>query len=135
MTRGEGPLAGPRRIRLAAINDFSAASLHGFMSANIAPDSTAKTDGWLSYPGAPEITHEPHIIGTMAAHVVLPWVHRVFSNLKTWLWAFTTACAPSTSKPTSTSSSCASTDAAPATPPSARCSASPAMPSPSPTRC
>ncbi len=82
--RGEGPLAGPRRIRLAAINDFSAASLHGFMSANIAPDSTAKTDGWPGYPGAPEITHEPHIIGTMAAHVVLPWVHRVFSNLKTW---------------------------------------------------
>ncbi len=82
--RGQDPLAGPGRIRLAAINDFSAASLHGFMAANIAPDSTAKTDGWPGYPGAPEITHEPHVIGTMAAHLVLPWVHRVFSNLKTW---------------------------------------------------
>ncbi len=82
--RGQGPLAGPGRIRLAAIDDFSGASLHGFMAANIAPDSTAKTDGWPGYPGAPEITHEPHVIGAMAAHVVLPWVHRVFSNLKTW---------------------------------------------------
>ena len=82
--RSQGPLAGPGRISLAAIDDFSAASLHGFMAANIAPDSTAKTDGWPGYPGAPEITHEPHVIGAMAAHVVLPWVHRVFSNLKTW---------------------------------------------------
>jgi len=24
------------------------------------------------------------VIGSMAAHIVLPWVHRVFSNLKTW---------------------------------------------------
>ena len=27
---------------------------------------------------------DPHVIGSMAAHIVLPWVHRVFSNLKTW---------------------------------------------------
>ena len=24
------------------------------------------------------------VIGPIAAHVVLPWIHRVFSNLKTW---------------------------------------------------
>jgi transposase-like protein len=81
---GEGPLAGPGRIRLAAIEDFSAASLHGFMASNVAAASTAKTDGWPSYPGAPEIAHEPHVIGAMAAHIVLPWIHRVFSNFKTW---------------------------------------------------
>jgi hypothetical protein len=23
-------------------------------------------------------------IGKMAAHIVLPWVHRIFSNLKVW---------------------------------------------------
>src|SRR5208337_1936650 len=28
--------------------------------------------------------HEPHVIGPMAAHIVLPAIHRVFSNLKTW---------------------------------------------------
>ena len=51
--RDEGPLAGPGRIRLAAIDDFSAASLHRFMAANIAPDSTAKTDDWPGYRGPP----------------------------------------------------------------------------------
>ena len=30
------------------------------------------------------VSHDPHVIGKMAAHVVLPWVHRVFSNLKVW---------------------------------------------------
>jgi hypothetical protein len=75
---------GPGRIRLAAIPDFSAASLHGFITANVAPGTTIRTDGWSGYPGAPDVAHDPHVIGPMAAHVVLPWVHRVFSNLKTW---------------------------------------------------
>jgi hypothetical protein len=74
----------PGRLRLAAIADFSADSLHAFLAANLAPGATAKTDGWAGYPGAPDLTHEPHVIGPMAAHIVLPWVHRVFANLKTW---------------------------------------------------
>ena len=45
---------------------------------------TIKTDGWSAYPGAPGVAHDPHVIGKMAAHVVLPWVHRVFANVKTW---------------------------------------------------
>ena len=43
-----------------------------------------KTDGWSSYTGAPGVTHDPHVVGPMAAHVVLPWAHRVFANLKVW---------------------------------------------------
>jgi hypothetical protein len=74
----------PGRLRLAAIKDFSAASLHGFVAANVAPGATIKTDGWPSYARAPDVRHEPHIVGAMAAHVVLPWVHRAFSNAKTW---------------------------------------------------
>jgi hypothetical protein len=74
----------PGRIRLAQIPDFSAASLHGFLTANVAPGTTIRTDGWSGYPGAPDVAHHPHLIGPMAAHVVLPWIHRVFSNLKTW---------------------------------------------------
>ena len=27
---------------------------------------------------------DPHVVGNMAAHIVLPWVHRAFANLKTW---------------------------------------------------
>jgi hypothetical protein len=75
---------GPGRIRLRKIEDFSAASLHGFVAANLTQGATIKTDGWAAYPGAPNVAHDPHVIGNMAAHVVLPWIHRVFSNLKTW---------------------------------------------------
>jgi hypothetical protein len=46
--------------------------------------ATAETDGWSAYPGAPRGAHDPHVIGRIAAHVVLPWVHRIFSNLKVW---------------------------------------------------
>src|SRR5512144_3285078 len=55
-----------------------------FINANIAAGATAKTDGWSAYPGAPGITHHPHVVGPMAAHVVLPWAHRLFANLKRW---------------------------------------------------
>jgi predicted RNA-binding Zn-ribbon protein involved in translation (DUF1610 family) len=75
---------GPGRVRLAAIADASAASLRAFLEASVAPGATIKTDGWSGYPGAPGVTHEPHVIGNMAAHIVLPWVHRIFANLKTW---------------------------------------------------
>src|SRR5512147_2427959 len=74
----------PGRVRLAPIADFSAASLHAFINANIAAGATAKTDGWSAYPGAPGVTHHPHVVGPMAAHVVLPWAHRLFANLKRW---------------------------------------------------
>ncbi len=74
----------PGRIRLAEIKDFSATSLQGFLTDNLAKDATAKTDGWAAYPGAKDIKHEPHVVGPMAAHIVLPWIHRVFANFKTW---------------------------------------------------
>ena len=76
--------AGPGRVRLAEVPDYSAASLHPFIADNLAPGTTARTDGWSAYPGAPGVGHDPHVIGKMAAHVVLPWVHRIFSNLKVW---------------------------------------------------
>jgi len=74
----------PGRVRLAEIADFSAAALHGFVASSMAPGATIKTDGWSAYTSAPDVTHDPHVVGKMAAHVVLPWIHRVFSNLKTW---------------------------------------------------
>jgi hypothetical protein len=80
----EVPDGGSGRIRLAEVSDYSADSLHPFIAQNLAPGATAKTDGWAAYPGAPGVSHDPHIVGSMAAHVVLPWVHRIFSNLKVW---------------------------------------------------
>ncbi|MGH7113093.1 MAG: IS1595 family transposase, partial [Stellaceae bacterium] len=76
--------AGPGRIRLAEVADYSAASLHPFIVQNLAAGATAKTDGWPAYPGVPGVSHDPHVVGNMAAHVVLAWVHRIFSNLKVW---------------------------------------------------
>jgi hypothetical protein len=76
--------SGPGRLRLAPITDFSATSLHAFVKANVEAGATAKTDGWSAYTGAPGVNHDPHIVGPMAAHIVLPWTHRIFANLKTW---------------------------------------------------
>jgi predicted RNA-binding Zn-ribbon protein involved in translation (DUF1610 family)/transposase-like protein len=72
------------RARLAVIADYRAATLHAFMKDNIAPGSTARTDGLASYVGALQVNHEPHVIGPMAAHTVMPAIHRVFSNPKNW---------------------------------------------------
>lgn len=77
----------PGRLRLQAIADYSAQTLHAFVVQALAAGSTAKTDGWVGYPGAPGVTHDPHVVGPMAAHVILPWIHTVFANLanlKTW---------------------------------------------------
>ena len=74
----------PGRVRLAAIKDCSSSSLRAFIQTKIAKGTTVRTDGWSGYPGAPGVAHDPNVIGKMAAHIVLPWVHRVFSNLKTW---------------------------------------------------
>ena len=74
----------PGRLRLAALDDYTAASLHAFIKQAIAPGSTAKTDGLSSYAGLAEVGHDPHVVGTMAAHIILPWIHTAFSNLKTW---------------------------------------------------
>ena len=44
--------AGPGRIRLHRVSDYSADSLHPFIADNLAPGATAKTDGWSACPGA-----------------------------------------------------------------------------------
>jgi hypothetical protein len=55
-----------------------------FLAANLGPGATAKTDGWAGYPAAAGVTHDPHLVGKMAAHIVPPWVCRIFANLKVW---------------------------------------------------
>ena len=73
------------RLRLAAINDNSAASIETFVRANVKPGATLITDGHASYPGlAGDYRHDPRVIGAMAVHVLLPWSHRAFSLMKRW---------------------------------------------------
>jgi len=35
-------------------------------------------------PGHPAVRHNAITLGAMAAHIALPWIHRLFSNLKRW---------------------------------------------------
>jgi predicted RNA-binding Zn-ribbon protein involved in translation (DUF1610 family)/transposase-like protein len=72
------------RVRLATIADNSAASIEAFVRANVKPGATLLTDGHASYPGLTDYRHDPHVVGKMAAHVVLPWIHRVFALMKRW---------------------------------------------------
>jgi transposase-like protein len=72
------------RIRLAMMTDNSTASIEAFVRANVKPGATVLTDGHASYPGLTGYRHDPRIVGAMAGHVVLPWIHRAFSLLKRW---------------------------------------------------
>ncbi len=72
------------RIRLAMIADNSAASIKAFIHANVKPGTTLLTDGHKSFTGLQGYRHDPRIVGKMAAHIVLPWIHRVFSLMKRW---------------------------------------------------
>jgi len=72
----------PGRIRLAVIPDFTARTLKGFVAASTVDGSTILTDAFSSYQGMERRMHLPKTVGVMAAHVRLPWIHRVFANLK-----------------------------------------------------
>ena len=79
---------GSGRVRLAAVEDVSAASLVTFVEHSVAPGSIVLTDGWKGYLplGRRGYDHRPKTQGvaTNAARL-FPRIHRVFSNLKTWL--------------------------------------------------
>jgi predicted RNA-binding Zn-ribbon protein involved in translation (DUF1610 family) len=74
----------PGRIRLAMVADYQGNTLKGFIVANAVRGSHVWTDGNPSYGGLADYGHTPRTIGNMAAHVLMPWIHRVFSNLKRW---------------------------------------------------
>jgi hypothetical protein len=81
------PLAGLVEVdetRLAVIDDYSAAALGGFVAAAIADGGTVVSDGWSGYRRLRDVKHDPRVVGDTPAHLVLPWVHRVFANAKRW---------------------------------------------------
>lgn len=76
------------RIRLQVVPDASGPALTGFVRAVVAPGATVITDGWSGYAPLAGLgyRHRPKPQRTPErADTVLPRVHRVFSNLKTWL--------------------------------------------------
>jgi transposase-like protein len=74
----------PRRIRLAPLADFTAARIGDFVKGAIAPGAMLLSDGFSSYRGLAGYAHRPTVVGSMAAHIVLPRIHRVFANFKRW---------------------------------------------------
>ena len=74
----------PGRLRLAEISSYDAADLSHFVETAAALDATVKTDGWPGYASIPVERHDVHVVGKTPAHLVLPWIHQIFSNLKGW---------------------------------------------------
>jgi transposase-like protein len=76
------------RVRLQVVPDASAASLTGFIAANVERGATVLTDGWGAYVPLREMGYR-HRRRTQRhptrAGKILPRVHRVFGNLQTWL--------------------------------------------------
>jgi hypothetical protein len=82
--RGEGS----GRLRLAISNDSTGTSLCSFVRENVEAGSIVHTDGWKGYlPLRRNYDHRPvsQEGDPTKASALLPRVHRVFSNLKTWL--------------------------------------------------
>ena len=54
------------------------------MKANVKAGTTLLTDGHASYLRLTGYRHDPRVVGKMAGHVALPWIHRVFALMKRW---------------------------------------------------
>ena len=74
----------PGRARLKVIAGFGKHELHAFVLGAVTPHTQLVTDDWPSYHDIPAIRHNAITLGPMAAHIALPWIHRLFSNLKRW---------------------------------------------------
>jgi len=70
------------RVRLKVIPNVTKATLTAFIKENIFEGSTVRTDDWVGYSGL-EKTGYRHVVA--AERDSLIHIHRVFSNLKTWL--------------------------------------------------
>ena len=76
------------RLRLQLIPDATEVSLGTFLMNNLESDSKVRTDGWTGYSEIAMIdfVHHVRVVGPgQLAHKKFPHIHRVFSNLKTWL--------------------------------------------------
>ena len=76
------------RVRLHVVPDASARSLTGFVRRTVTPGAVILTDRWQGYASLPDLGyhHRPRTQGPPdRAGKLLPHIHRVFGNLKTWL--------------------------------------------------
>ena len=76
------------RVRLQVVPDASVRSLTGFVKKSVQPGAIILTDGWSAYAPLPSMgyRHRPRTQGPAErAGKILPRIHRIFGNLKTWL--------------------------------------------------
>ncbi len=76
------------RLRLSRIGHADEATIGNFLHRNVTQGSIVKTDGWRGYSktALSGYAHDPKIQGSPKnAPQLAPHIHRVFSNLKTWL--------------------------------------------------
>ena len=76
------------RLRLSTLDDAGEISIRHFLTQNIETGSTLRTDGWRGYSDDALVSyqHRARVVRTPErAHRVAPHIHRVFSNLKTWI--------------------------------------------------
>ena len=125
----------PRRARLNVIEGFGKHELHTFVLGAVAPQTQLVTDDWPSYQNLPGVRHNAITLGPMAAHIALPWIHRLFSNLKRWGLGVYHGLRKPNLQHTLMSSSSASTGAGHAMLPSTPCSASAPAPRQFPIVC
>jgi transposase-like protein len=83
---------GSGRTRMAVIGDATAATLTGFIRGHVEPGTTVHTDAWMGYRPLGELDYDHQPRSQRAARArgadpdeILPRVHRVISNLKSWL--------------------------------------------------
>ncbi|MGC8635232.1 MAG: IS1595 family transposase [Candidatus Limnocylindrales bacterium] len=84
-------MVNPQRLRLQIVPNASRETLTAFITANVASGSTIVNDAWSGYEALPPETYV-HLSFSQAAMKravvepdAVPGVHRVISNLKTWL--------------------------------------------------
>jgi transposase-like protein len=82
--RGQGKRSVAGRVRLRVVPDASGNQLNRFIQDHVTKGSAFKTDEWKSYTLSEEYGY-PHTAVPSDKGRGLPHVHRVFSNLKTWL--------------------------------------------------
>jgi transposase-like protein len=76
------------RLRIELITDASENSLGTFLTQQVEAGSRVRTDGWKDYSetALTDYMHHVRMVGaSQRAHKRFPHIHRVFSNLKTWL--------------------------------------------------
>ena len=75
------------RLRLEHARHTDEKTIETFLNGNVEKGSKIRTDGWRGYSKTALISyhHEVRVVGAAKAHQLAPHIHRVFSNLKTWI--------------------------------------------------